>query len=650
MRRFKTLFKSLIYLFSSLGLIFSSPMLSALSESQLDFFAQNDITFYDPEGENCSVDSPTLSSTGNNLQIIADNFLSVSIDSIKQKFPDLKTIDLSNSRSWKELIQIIKNTENLKPLTLISSRSTDLTKEDLIDLSFSFDQSKKIILLTNFSTTTDYQASNQLLREYTQTKNNLILVDWESTIKNKTNLLINDQPNPEAQTLLAELIYKTINSAPSGSGNINTTINNRDYKGEEIISKSSLDKINNFKSLYEKGANKHNIPWQILATIHYKESGLSRKNPRSSTAFSQGLFGLTSPTKVGTINPLAQKGLNHAFDSGKETTDDEFLGQIELAAEIIASNASSYKIDLRTDLGIKKSFFHYNGANSLYKAQAKTLGYSEDEANSGEGSPYVMNRADAKRTIYKGNPHWGIHSNELPKEYKYNSEGKYYINTTYLSSQPHGAFLVFSAIGGPVSGAGGFSSCSNYISSGGLTYEQAVKLVKRYGRDQSDGYKLLGEIWKTNKYHNDINKGGGNCVTMSIFFIKKFTNISNVTQGYGNGNQFVTGFSNRHQTPVGSTPAVWSVFSRNNSNDFGHTGVVVGIHNNKIITVEADWSSSATGEGNGNHGTGSGYVSEITIKNGRLFTRSGEDVTHSKFTYLDNYIDLNKINNFISGY
>lgn len=82
----------------------------------------------------------------------------------------------------------------------------------------------------------------------------------------------------------------------------------------------------------------------------------------------------------------------------------------------------------------KKVFFRYNGTASVYIKQAENLGYSSAEAQNGEGSPYVMNRANAKRdpTIEpdKSGKTWG----QIKSDYG---------GIAYPANDDYGAFIIY---------------------------------------------------------------------------------------------------------------------------------------------------------------------------------------------------------------
>ena len=115
-----------------------------------------------------------------------------------------------------------------------------------------------------------------------------------------------------------------------------------------------------------------------------REHGLARSNPSNG----QGVYQFYSASERAKC-----KGGN--FSPGK-ISDEQFQIQTTCAAKRIKEGYGS-GLDLTKDDDIKRMFFKYNGTASVYKQQALKLGFSQAQAENGEGSPYVMNRYDAKR-------------------------------------------------------------------------------------------------------------------------------------------------------------------------------------------------------------------------------------------------------------
>ena len=138
-----------------------------------------------------------------------------------------------------------------------------------------------------------------------------------------------------------------------------------------------------------------------------------------------------------------------------------------------------------------------------------------------------------------------------------------------------------------ISTCGKISNCSGAIVSGGLTEEQAKRLAQYYKLDSSTaGYIMpAGTKW--------------NCVSFSAFFLQKFTSIGKQNSiTWGNGKDTAQYAHNNFNLPLGSTPRPFSIFSitagRTVCSDghlCGHTGVVVAVNGNDVMTVEASYGS-----------------------------------------------------------
>ena len=246
------------------------------------------------------------------------------------------------------------------------------------------------------------------------------------------------------------------------------------YDGNEIISQSDLAKISANRPFYEKAAAPYGFPWQLLATIHYRETSLRHYNPPNG----QGVYQLYTYTNGGTNSK--------AFTNFGEVSDAEFQRQTDILAQMLQSLYGT-GLNLKTDDGIKTLLFRYNGTARAYIAQARTLGYSEQEAARGEGSPYVMNLADAKRDSRK-NTNWLQIKTDHGKPSSANLIP--------------GAFLIFSTLGG----SNGVSSCSG--GGGNLSINQtALNLAwpsSGHGITPTDNYRnaliqtgvnRLGDRW-----------------------------------------------------------------------------------------------------------------------------------------------------------
>ena len=202
---------------------------------------------------------------------------------------------------------------------------------------------------------------------------------------------------------------------------------NKDYAGNQVFTDEELKKIEELSPFYVKSAEKYNMPWQILAVIHKRESDFMKGGPSNGQGPYQDYDNAGSWPVGDYDDALFQKATDRAAE--------EFVGK-------------AGGRDLNDPDNVKYAFFGYNGRASVYIRQAKNLGFSEEEAQNGEGSPYVMNRADAKRDpAVAPSGTWGqIKVDNGPIEYPANNI--------------HGAFVMFAALGG-ASGSSATSAVDN---------------------------------------------------------------------------------------------------------------------------------------------------------------------------------------------
>lgn len=261
-----------------------------------------------------------------------------------------------------------------------------------------------------------------------------------------------------------------------------TSGSNQLYSGDAILDQNSFQKITKNQPFYESSAKKYNLPWQLLAALHFREAGANRYNPNNG----QGAYQLYSYTAGGTNE--------NAFKPAGEISDAEFQRQTDIVADLVKNNYGA-NLNLNTDDDIKTFFFRYNGTAKSYIAQARDLGFNEAEANRGEGSPYVMNLADEQRDSRK-NPNWKqiIHDG-----------GKM---DSPANLQP-GAFVIYAFLGG----SSGLSNCSSASGNGDLT-QTAINLAwPEYGHGLTprDTYKQALADVGLSTYGDQYARIGASC-------------------------------------------------------------------------------------------------------------------------------------------
>lgn len=211
----------------------------------------------------------------------------------------------------------------------------------------------------------------------------------------------------------------TISDVPVAVGASNT-----DYAGRPVLTEGQLAKIQENAPFYQQAADAYDLPWQILAVIHLREHGLARSNPSNGQGVYQFLSKEGGPYPTGPVS------------------DTEFLRQTYILAQRIRTrylpsnyptNRTLTKSSPSPD-AVKDLFFSYNGRAGKYAAQAGAIGFNSSTQGY-EGSPYVMNKADAKRDPDVNKSTWGQVKRDFgPIEYPANKD--------------YGAFVTYAALSG----------------------------------------------------------------------------------------------------------------------------------------------------------------------------------------------------------
>lgn len=223
---------------------------------------------------------------------------------------------------------------------------------------------------------------------------------------------------------------------------------NQNYAGETVWSEAELSAISENQAIYEEAAEQYGLPWQVLAVLHSMETGLKRYNPSNG----QGVYQLYSYTAGGTNG--------NRFEPAGAIDEAEFKRQTLIAAEVVSRMVG----DADDADNIKQLFFKFNGTSSRYIEKALAMGFSQAEAENGEGSAYVMNRYDARRdpTSAEMDPAWAG---------RYVADGEYDSGAT---STVFGAFVKYEALAG-----------SSYCSDAGGSIVETALLLSWPGHDHA---------------------------------------------------------------------------------------------------------------------------------------------------------------------
>lgn len=187
----------------------------------------------------------------------------------------------------------------------------------------------------------------------------------------QNNILFYD---PDGKLAVCEPSSSSAGTSDSGASNVN-------YAGVQVWSEAELQTIAENQAIYEEGVAEYGFPWQVMATLHSMETSLRRYNPGNG----QGVYQLYSYTGGGTNG--------NRFPPADSISEEEFLRQTKIAAGVAASMVG----DLNDPDNVKRLFFMYNGTAGQYKQKALNMGFTQEQADNGEGSVYVMNRYDEQR-------------------------------------------------------------------------------------------------------------------------------------------------------------------------------------------------------------------------------------------------------------
>ena len=412
-----------------------------------DEFGENNIVFYNPDGtgSNHCICTPGVGAINSgDVLIIGDSITNGSQTELKEKLPDAEIIAQDSKQfagtndSNKTGIQILKemnDSDMRKAIVLALGTNGSVSANDIKDAIDLIGDSRTLVLVTNHKRgdPNAYNGNNQNMKNAASSNANVRIADWDVAVKSDDTKYITDadglnvHPTAEGKKLFAQTIASALGGSSSGEGSGSVQGENKLYNGDPILTQAEINAINENKPFYEKSAAKYNIPWQLIATLHWREHGSARSNPSNG----QGAYQLYSYTNGGTND--------NAFLPAGPISDDEFQRQTDIVAQLIRDNYGA-GLNLQTDDGVKTFFFGYNGKASAYIAQARSMGFSEAEAQRGEGSPYVMNLADERRDSRK-NPNW--------KQIR--TDGGPMVTA---ETRP-GAFLVYAFLGG----ATGWGNC-----------------------------------------------------------------------------------------------------------------------------------------------------------------------------------------------
>ena len=422
MKIWKKLLIGLMSIACSMTPVTTHAISSLLSEEDLFFYGMNGIYFYMP-GDNTKCSPGVIN--GNSVTIIGDSISFGAESEYASQIPNADFASKTYNDITYELVQVSKHFstdagDNYSGMTIADEIQkqgdmrpylvfalgtndpgavTDSSIEALMDL---VGTNHKVVLVTNYAVDDqlDYSVNNAAIRSAGEKYSNVAVADWAEAVKSNPNAYIGDgyvHPNAGGSKLFVQLVKEALNSLAGGTGGISTG-GNKNYAGEQVWTDVEMQAIEKNAPIYQEAASKYDFPWEFLAVFHSLESNLGRWNPPAQwdSSKSEGVYQLHSWAKSGRIN-LVPKA---------EISEEEFREQTFYAAEFISETFKGADWDDPNQ--IKSAIFQFNGKAETYINKALNMGFTEEEAWNGEGSPYVMNKYDAQRDLASSDmsPYW----------------------------------------------------------------------------------------------------------------------------------------------------------------------------------------------------------------------------------------------------
>lgn len=433
------------------------------------------------------------------------------------------------------------------------------------------------------------------------------VINWANVVDpggdgtNNPNGLLADgtHPSEDGYEQLSDLVLDTIKGgAPGPSGNPEnpgspggelTIANNTAYNGEQIWSDDLLAKVEQHRPFYESAAQKAGIPWAMIAIVHKHETSLGRDNPANGQGIYQDFNNLNGPYPTGPVS------------------DEEFQRQTDWAAELIKSKAAGNPAglqDLAQSDAIKETFWGYNGKAGAYRQQAAALGYDPDTQGF-EGSPYVMNKADAQRDPATAAPGtWGqIKRDRGPIEYPANNH--------------FGSWVMYAAIAGISGGTSNGGNCAGAtgVNTAGAPSAQKIIDIARQEFEAGGGRNMEAD----NSYHKyTLGRNEAWCADFASWVLKEAG--TPLSGGWAEDWQLpaVVGVKawfeeNGEWNAAGSgytpRPGDLAIYLKGSGPYPSHVNIVVAVEGNQVTTIggnESDGIRERTHDLNASYFTGFG--------------------------------------------
>ncbi|MBQ6511020.1 CHAP domain-containing protein [Candidatus Saccharibacteria bacterium] len=624
---------------------------SAIDDTTLDIFAENNIMFYDPDEQKMPDCNSTLGSkpSGNQITWIGDSYTEEAKNIIEEKLSGVdlyyqvsKTVSGNNpnNRSGLTILDELVQANNLRPyLVFALGTNSGWTDSDISELKRLAGSETKVILVTSRTENgTDYIQSNLRIKTLTENNDNIYLADWASDSVYKAEYYASDPEkiHPYADGGFKAWFNVIYNAIPGGSA--------KSVSGEnsvEIIwgylANTGLFTSEQIAGIIGNALVEVGGYWQDGMDI---DDNMLNLNPLSTDPNYVYLFQWYRSTN--------KEKLDAALSSYNKYLNDSYYRE------------SSSSIPISDRKGIIEILLKYalevgGGADSaeiwIKEVQAQTTVTAATEAF------LVSFEGAAGSTKYPGDPiqeYTGLTDSNKRRVQNKNADGFGYQRRNIRVSAANKIYEMYQ----------GYSGSSTNCNPANANPSDALAFLQQYVRDINYVYGQNNPIPQSSDYYNGSNPntytkitdsavsadttklnglvsstmnrslaggscfGGtycGQCTALSGWFIMTFTSydLKKNASVSGNGADVVNNLSVANNLSISTTPTPWSIFSYSDGGA-GHVGIVIGVEGDNIITLENNLARDNRLAIRKYNPSTSGYTySYVDIKNGIDFSHLG---------------------------
>ena len=325
-----------------------------------------------------------------------------------------------------------------------------------------------------------------------------------------------------------------------------------------------LKLLNANKATYVAVGQAKNIPWQLLAALHYRETNLdASSNPAGGDGPYQIVSGKYPP---GPITPAQ-------FKTETEEAADFFLSK---ESSNLPNHQKKLSLDYTDADTIKDTFFSYNGRAQIYGTQAAQYGFSSS-TQPYEGSPYVMNKFDAKRQSMGiiTHDHGGVDGQD----------------------QRYGAFTIYAALAGVASTGNG---CTGGAAAGSIVAVALAELSKNV-IEVPDGSNSGPDIDQYTDHHPEpwcadfvswVYMKAGKSFTGGSSGGWRIGFVPTLREWFQKNGTYTLRSENKFPPEPGDLIVLaGDATATDSSGAEGHTGIVYQVSGTTVVTIEGNTSN-----------------------------------------------------------